>query len=109
MDIDSILSEAETAIREAADEQSLDEVRVRFLGKKGELTALLKGLGALDPEERPKAGAAINVAKATLAGGSTSGRTPESDEQLSLYRQLAAGSVPCLHASLCWFRVRVRG
>ena len=56
MDIDSILSEAESAIRDAADEQSLDAVRVRFLGKKGELTALLKGLGALDPEERPKAG-----------------------------------------------------
>ena len=63
MDIDSILSEAGTAIRAAADEQALDQVRVRFLGKKGELTALLKGLGALDPEERPKAGAAINVAK----------------------------------------------
>ena len=51
MDIDSILSEAQAAIGEAANEQALDEVRVRFLGKKGELTALLKGLGALEPAE----------------------------------------------------------
>mgnify|MGYP001545532088 CR=1 FL=1 len=42
MDIDSKVSEARTAIQSAADEQALDEVRVRFLGKKGELTALLK-------------------------------------------------------------------
>ena len=63
MDIDSILSEAQAAIGEAVNEQALDEVRIRFLGKKGALTALLKGLGSLDPAERPKAGAAINEAK----------------------------------------------
>ena len=37
MDIDSILSEAERAVAAATDERSLDEVRVRYLGKKGEL------------------------------------------------------------------------
>ena len=63
MDIESILKTARAAVGNASDERALDEVRVRFLGKKGELTALLKGLGALDPEARPKAGAAINAAK----------------------------------------------
>jgi phenylalanyl-tRNA synthetase alpha chain len=45
---------------------AVEDVRVRFLGKKGELTALLKGLGAVPPEERPSAGAAINAVKARI-------------------------------------------
>ncbi len=44
----------------------LDALRVRILGKKGELTALLKGLGQLAPEERPAAGAQINEVRAAL-------------------------------------------
>ncbi len=43
--------------------QALDQIRVQYLGKKGELTQLLKGLGGLSAEERPKAGAKINEAK----------------------------------------------
>ena len=66
MDLDKILKEAEVAIGAAVDERTLDEVRVRFLGKKGELTALLKSLGQLDPVKRPKAGAAINEAKTSV-------------------------------------------
>jgi len=66
MDLDKILKEAEVAIGAAIDERTLDEVRVRFLGKKGELTALLKSLGQLDPAKRPKAGAAINEAKTSV-------------------------------------------
>ena len=42
---------------------AVEGVRVRFLGKKGELTALLKGLGALPAEERPAAGQAIHTVK----------------------------------------------
>jgi phenylalanyl-tRNA synthetase alpha chain len=49
-----------------ANPAAVEEVRVRFLGKKGELTALLKGLGAVPPEERPAAGAAINAVKARI-------------------------------------------
>jgi phenylalanyl-tRNA synthetase alpha chain len=45
---------------------AVEGVRVRFLGKKGELTALLKGLGALPPEDRPAAGQAINAVKARI-------------------------------------------
>ena len=63
MNIDKVVSEAEAAINQARDEVRLDEVRVRYLGKKGELTALLKSLGNLDAEARPAAGAAINSAK----------------------------------------------
>jgi phenylalanyl-tRNA synthetase alpha chain len=44
----------------------LDDVRVRYLGKKGLLTELLKGLGRLPAEERPAAGQVINEAKQAL-------------------------------------------
>jgi len=48
----------------AADEISvLDQVRVDYLGKKGEITQLLKSLGKIDAKERPAAGAKINEAK----------------------------------------------
>ncbi|MFV2089234.1 MAG: phenylalanine--tRNA ligase subunit alpha [Pseudomonadales bacterium] len=63
MEIDRILDDAETAVQQAPDERALDDVRVQYLGKKGALTALLKGLGRLEPEQRPEAGAEINVAK----------------------------------------------
>jgi phenylalanyl-tRNA synthetase alpha chain len=51
------------AIAAAADLASLDQVRVRYLGKSGELTALLKQLGTLPADERPAAGQEINRAK----------------------------------------------
>jgi len=55
------------ALREAADvPAAIEVVRVRFLGKKGELTALLKSVGALQAALRPAAGAAINAAKERL-------------------------------------------
>ncbi len=66
MDIDNILQQARDEVANSADEQALDEVRVRYLGKKGELTALLKSLGQLDAAERPAAGAKINAAKEDL-------------------------------------------
>ena len=43
--------------------QALDALRVKVLGKKGELTALLRGMGQLSPEERPAAGQMINEAR----------------------------------------------
>ncbi|WP_353982135.1 phenylalanine--tRNA ligase subunit alpha [Salinicola endophyticus] len=62
----ALVNEASAAIAAAEDAQALDQVRVRYLGKKGEITALLKGLGQLPPEERPAAGERINEAKQAL-------------------------------------------
>ena len=47
----------------AQDKQALEALRVRVLGKKGELTALLRGMGQIPPEERPAAGQLINEAR----------------------------------------------
>ena len=66
MDIDKILNAALQATADSADLRALDAVRVNYLGKKGELTSLLKGLGQLDAAERPAAGARINEAKQAL-------------------------------------------
>lgn len=62
----SLVELAQAAITKAGDAQALDQIRVQYLGKKGEVTQLLKGLGKLSPEERPKAGDQINKAKDAL-------------------------------------------
>jgi phenylalanyl-tRNA synthetase alpha chain len=62
-DVNGIVERALAEFRGAADPASLENAKARFLGKNGELTALLKGLGALAPEERRSAGARINAAK----------------------------------------------
>ncbi|MAC47548.1 phenylalanine--tRNA ligase subunit alpha [Oceanospirillum beijerinckii] len=62
----SLVEQAQAAIAEASDAQALDQIRVQYLGKKGEVTQLLKGLGKLSPEERPVAGDKINKAKDAL-------------------------------------------
>ena len=64
--LEDIKAEAAAAIDAAADIASLEELRVSYLGKKGALTGLLKGLGQLSAEERPKAGAEINAVKQVL-------------------------------------------
>ncbi|MDG2353533.1 MAG: phenylalanine--tRNA ligase subunit alpha [Gammaproteobacteria bacterium] len=64
--INTILDQAKASIAAAKSLKELDDLRVKFLGKKGELTALLKGLGKLSKEERPKMGEAINQAKVKL-------------------------------------------
>lgn len=64
--LQAILKEALDTVQASADAQSLDQVRVKYLGKKGEITQLLKGLGKLSAEERPQAGAKINEAKVAV-------------------------------------------
>jgi phenylalanyl-tRNA synthetase alpha chain len=65
-EITEIAKQARTSISSAADLSALENLRIEYLGKKGKLTALLKGLGALSVEERPAAGAKINEIKSDL-------------------------------------------
>ena len=53
-------------IENANDMQTLNEIRVKYLGKKGELTAVLRGMGALSAEERPVIGSLVNVVRDEL-------------------------------------------
>ena len=58
--------QVEQNLSEMKDTAALDALRVKVLGKKGTLTELLKGMGKLAPEERPKVGAQINEARQWL-------------------------------------------
>lgn len=59
----ALTNEALGLVEKAEDLAALDHVRVEYLGKKGQITALLKSLGKLTAEERPAAGAKINESK----------------------------------------------
>lgn len=89
--LSTILSNALAAVDSAADLKSLDDIRVNYLGKKGEITALLKGLGKLSNEERPKAGEAINIAKTKLYEAVTARK--DSFEREAIAKQLADEAV----------------
>lgn len=59
-------NEACLKIKAAENIEALKEIKIRILGKKGELTALLRSLGSIDPEERPKVGSAANALRLEL-------------------------------------------
>ncbi|WP_042011436.1 MULTISPECIES: phenylalanine--tRNA ligase subunit alpha [Aeromonas] len=61
--LEEVVGQAKAEIEGVSDIATLDEIRVKYLGKKGFFTEQMKGLGALSAEERPAAGAVINQAK----------------------------------------------
>ncbi|MFA6971708.1 MAG: phenylalanine--tRNA ligase subunit alpha [Gallionella sp.] len=65
-ELQQILDQALQQFALISDEAELEQVKAKYLGKEGSLTALLKGLGKLSNEERPQAGARINVVKQAI-------------------------------------------
>lgn len=65
--LDALEAEATAAVA-AADEGALEDLRVRYLGRRGSLTAILRGLGDLPPEARPVVGQRANAVKAAIEG-----------------------------------------
>ena len=72
--IEELQSRALADIEASESLPQLDELRVRYLGKKGEVTAQLKSLGAMEPEQRKAFGQAVNVARDALAQAITARR-----------------------------------
>ena len=64
--INAVLESAKEKLESAKEISAIEEIRVKYLGKKGELTGILKQLGSLSPEERPKVGQLVNMAKSKL-------------------------------------------
>lgn len=64
--IERMRTEALAAIRAAKSLAELDAVRVKYLGKKGAFTAILRGMGNVSKEERPTIGKIVNIAKAKV-------------------------------------------
>ena len=65
-DLEKIGQELQTELGKVADTQALEQLKVHLLGKKGSLTALLRGMGAVAPEDRPKMGQIINERRAEM-------------------------------------------
>ena len=86
--IREILAEAEEKVNAAEDLGALNDLRVGILGKKGKLTALLKGMKDVAPEERPKIGQWVNDARQTIEADLE--RTKKRLEEARLNAQLAA-------------------
>jgi phenylalanyl-tRNA synthetase alpha chain len=89
--LSELIDRAASEIDAATDLAALDAVRVSYLGKKGELTARLKSLGQLPPEERSSAGQEINNAKQAVQAELNARR--ESLENAALEAKLAADAV----------------
>ncbi|ACH39007.1 phenylalanyl-tRNA synthetase, alpha subunit [Citrifermentans bemidjiense Bem] len=64
--LEALLDQALSELAQASTEEGVQELRVKYLGKKGELTSVMKGLGALTPEERPVIGQVVNTVKSKL-------------------------------------------
>ncbi|MGD8920317.1 MAG: phenylalanine--tRNA ligase subunit alpha [Gammaproteobacteria bacterium] len=86
--ISALLDEGREAVQATESLEALDEIRVRYLGKKGALTQQLKQLGSLPAEERPAAGQAINKAKQDLLQSIEARR--ETLESLALEKKIAS-------------------
>ena len=91
MNVEGIEKAALAAIDAAMDDKSLDAARVRYLGRKGELTALARSLGRMNAAERPALGARINAAKSRLQAVVEDRRRALAAEQLQ--RELAKDAV----------------
>ena len=89
--LDDLKAEATAAIESAADSAALEKLRVEWLGKKGRVTDLLKSLGKLDAEERPKVGAEINAVKQLL--NEQISERKETLQQAAIAAQLSAESL----------------
>lgn len=90
-DLDSLQKQALEAVQEAGDLAALDAVRVHYLGKKGEITSLLKSLGSMPAEERKMQGQAINRVKQSVQAALDERKTQLEAEELE--RRLAAESI----------------
>ena len=87
---EKLLAIKEAAFNEIATAENsgaLEEIRVKYLGKKGELTTILRGMGSLSPEERPVVGKLVNEAKgeveAKLEEVGTAIKTKEKNAKLA--------------------------
>ncbi|MFM5759208.1 phenylalanine--tRNA ligase subunit alpha [Aeromonas hydrophila] len=89
--LEEVVGQARAEIEGVSDIAALDEIRVKYLGKKGFFTEQMKGLGALSAEERPAAGAVINHAKQQVQDALNERR--EALEVAVLNQKLAAETI----------------
>ena len=96
--LDQLRSEAEAAIAQATTPQELEELRVKYLGRKSELTQILRSIATLPPEERGPTGKAANEARTAASAASEVTRRPPTNSTgmpaCSIWA-LICGPAPC--------------
>ncbi|GAA6145276.1 phenylalanine--tRNA ligase subunit alpha [Thalassolituus maritimus] len=81
--LEALTQQALDAVAASSDMAALDQVRVQYLGKKGEISALMKNLGNVAPEDRPKVGAVINEARGKVQDALNARKTALETEALN--------------------------
>jgi phenylalanyl-tRNA synthetase alpha chain len=81
-DLDALRSELTLAVGNTADSTALETLRVEALGKKGRITALMKGLGGMEPEQRKVAGQALNALKTEISDAIEARKTDLANSEL---------------------------
>lgn len=89
--LQALHEEAIAKISEAADDKQLQDLRVSYLGKKGSLTSILRGMGKLSKEERPVIGEIANKVRTSI--NETLDERKEEFERLALEKKLASESI----------------
>ncbi len=89
--VNQILEQALAEISASDELSALDDLRVRYLGKKGKITALLKSLGGMEHEQRKAFGQAVNTAKGELANAVSARK--QVLEELALNARLASETI----------------
>jgi phenylalanyl-tRNA synthetase alpha chain len=95
-ELETTRRDLQTAVDAAMSREALEQVRVAALGRKGSITNLMKGLGALDPDSRKVAGAALNTLKDEVAAAieRAAGRLAASELQARLATERIDVSLP---------------
>ncbi|GAC1606989.1 MAG: phenylalanine--tRNA ligase subunit alpha [Myxococcales bacterium] len=82
-ELNAVLAEARAELAGAADEAAVEAARIKYLGKKGSLGLVLRGMGKLSPEERPKVGEIANAVKAGIEAALEAAKSSVGDRALA--------------------------
>jgi len=82
-ELDALRSELMTAVKDAAGLDELEQIRVSAFGKKGRITGLMRGLGAMDTESRKEAGQALNTLKNEVTEAIEAKKQTSADSELN--------------------------
>ena len=93
--LQQLRSVAVDAILNAADAECLESLRIQYLGKKGELTKLLKMMGKLDPADRPAMGQLANQVRAEVENAIAERRAEVAEMMLQARLEVRPSTSPC--------------
>lgn len=100
--LEKLQTEAISAIAGSSSLDELEQIRVRYLGKKGQLSQILRGMGKLSPEERPAVGNKANVVKEAIQTKLDQQKINYSKQKLPPRSPLKLLTLLCLESVVLW-------